>query len=92
MLLFVIPNLELFRLSFLLMDDDGNMVFSMINYAAFFEDSVYWLTFARTVGYSLVVTILVLIVALPVSLYYKNSQYQSIGFVNGSDSGSILGE
>lgn len=69
MLLFVIPNLELFRLSFLLMDDDGNMVFSMINYVAFFEDSVYWLTFARTVGYSLVVTILVLIVALPVSFY-----------------------
>jgi spermidine/putrescine transport system permease protein len=69
MLLFVIPNLELFRLSFLLMDNDGGMVFSMINYVAFFEDSVYWLTFARTVGYSLVVTILVLIVALPVSFY-----------------------
>ena len=69
MLLFVIPNIELLRLSFLLMDDEGYMTFSMVNYAAFFEDSVYWLTFARTVGYSLTVTILVLIIALPVSFY-----------------------
>jgi len=69
MLLFVIPNIELFRLSFLVMDDEGHMTFSLINYAAFFEDSVYWLTFARTVGYSLTVTLLVLVIALPVSFY-----------------------
>jgi len=69
MLLFVIPNIELFRLSFLVMDYEGGMTFSLVNYAAFFEDSVYWLTFARTVGYSLVVTLLVLVIALPVSFY-----------------------
>src|SRR5210317_1768766 len=69
MLLFVIPNIELLRLSFLLMDDEGYMTFSLLNYTAFFEDSVYWLTFARTVGYSLTVTMLVLIIALPVSFY-----------------------
>ena len=69
MLLFVIPNIELFRLSFLLMDDEGDMTFSMYNYAAFFEDSVYWLTFARTVGYSIVVTLLVLAVSLPIAFY-----------------------
>lgn len=69
MLLFVIPNIELFRLSFLVMDYEGDMTFSLVNYAAFFEDSVYWLTFARTVGYSLTVTLLVLVIALPVSFY-----------------------
>lgn len=68
-LLFVIPNIELLRLSFLVMDDNGNMTFSLVNYRAFFEDYVYWLTFARTVGYSLTVTILVLIMALPISFY-----------------------
>lgn len=69
MLLFVIPNVELLRLSFLVMDENGYMTFSLANYSAFFEDSVYWLTFARTVGYSLTVTILVLITALPISFY-----------------------
>ncbi len=69
MLLFVIPNVELFRLSFLVMDDEGGMTFSLMNYAAFFEDPVYWLTFARTTGYSLILTFLVLIIALPVAFY-----------------------
>lgn len=69
MLLLVIPNIELLRLSFLVMDDNGNMTFSLVNYSAFFDDSVYWLTFARTVGYSLTVTLLVLVIALPVSFY-----------------------
>jgi len=69
MLLFVLPNLEMLRISFLGTDYYGEAGGSLSNYTVFFQENVYWLTFARTVWYSLVVTVLVLIVALPVAFY-----------------------
>ena len=69
MLLFILPNIELFRMSFFGMDDYGEMGTTLDNYTVFFEEPVYWLTFMRTVGYSLAVTLIVLVVGLPVAFY-----------------------
>jgi spermidine/putrescine transport system permease protein len=69
MLLFILPNIELFRMSFFGMDDYGEMGTTFANYTVFFEEPVYWLTFMRTVGYSLAVTLIVLVVGLPVAFY-----------------------
>ena len=68
-LLFVLPNIELFRMSFFGMDDYGEMGVTLDNYAVFFQEPVYWLTFVRTVMYSLAVTMVVLLVGLPVAFY-----------------------
>jgi len=69
MLLFVLPNIELFRMSFLGTDYYGEVGITLDNYTIFFQEPVYWLTFARTVGYSLTVTIIVLAIGLPVAFY-----------------------
>ena len=68
-LLFILPNIELFRMSFFGMDDYGEMGVTLDNYTVFFQEPVYWLTFMRTVGYSLSVTFLVLLIGLPVAFY-----------------------
>jgi spermidine/putrescine transport system permease protein len=68
-LLFVLPNIELFRMSFFGMDDYGEMGVTLENYTVFFQEPVYWLTFMRTVWYSLAVTLLVLLIGLPVAFY-----------------------
>jgi spermidine/putrescine transport system permease protein len=69
MLLFILPNIELFRMSFFGMDDYGEMGVTLNNYTVFFQEPVYWLTFMRTVGYSLSVTFIVLVIGLPVAFY-----------------------
>lgn len=69
MLLFILPNIELFRMSFFGMDNYGEMDFTLDNYTVFFQEPVYWLTFLRTVIYSLTVTLLVLLIGLPVAFY-----------------------
>ena len=68
-LLFVLPNLDLLRMSFLGTDYYGKSGVTMDNYTVFFQEPVYWLTFARTVGYSLVVTFIVLVIGLPVAFF-----------------------
>ncbi|MEA3347952.1 MAG: ABC transporter permease [Pseudomonadota bacterium] len=69
LLLFMLPNIELLRMSFLGTDyyDESGITFR--NYSVFFTEPVYWLTFVRTVGYSITVTLVVLIIALPVAFY-----------------------
>jgi spermidine/putrescine transport system permease protein len=69
MLLFILPNIELFRMSFFGMDDYGEMGVTLDNYTVFFQEPVYWLTFVRTAGYSFAVTLLVLVIGLPVAFY-----------------------
>jgi spermidine/putrescine transport system permease protein len=69
MLLFVLPNVELFRMSFFGMDEYGEESSTLSNYGIFFQEPVYWLTFTRTVGYSITVTLIVLIIGLPVAFY-----------------------
>ncbi|PKP60364.1 ABC transporter permease [Candidatus Atribacteria bacterium HGW-Atribacteria-1] len=63
-LLIVLPHLELLRMSFL-----GRSGFTFTNYGAFFTEPIYWLTFVRTALYSILVTFIVLIIALPIAFY-----------------------
>ncbi len=65
-LLIVLPHLELLRLSFTKARDGS---FTLDNYLAFFREPIYWLTFVRTAGYSIIVTFLVMVISLPVSFY-----------------------
>ena len=66
LLLIVLPHLELLRLSF---TKAKGGAFTLDNYLAFFREPIYWLTFVRTAGYSIIVTFLVMVISLPVSFY-----------------------
>ncbi len=68
-LLIVLPQIELLRMSFLGTDFHGKSGFTLENYGSFFTEPIYWLTFARTALYSILVTFIVLIIALPVAFY-----------------------
>jgi len=68
-LLFVMPHLELLRLSFLGPDYYGQSGLTLSNYSAFFSEPAYWMTFARTAVYSITVTLIILIIALPMAFY-----------------------
>ncbi|MCK5199056.1 MAG: ABC transporter permease, partial [Spirochaetales bacterium] len=65
-LLIVLPHFELFRVSLTSTSTDG---FTLDNYKAFFLEPIYWLTFARTAMYSIIVTAIVLVISLPVAFY-----------------------
>jgi spermidine/putrescine transport system permease protein len=71
MLLFVLPSLELLRMSFFGTGFLGESGFTLINYTEFFKEHIYWLTFVRTVSFSVVVTFLVLLIGLPLAFYIK---------------------
>jgi len=68
-LLFVLPHLELLRLSFLGTDYYGKSGVTLENYAAFFKEPAYWMTCARTAVYSIIVTLIILMIALPMAFY-----------------------
>ena len=74
MLLFVLPNLELVRMSFMGTDYYGKSGYTLSNYTEFFKEPIYWLTFSRTVGYSIVVTFIVLLIGLPVAVPFWVSE------------------
>ena len=44
-------------------------MWTLANYINFFGDSIYWLTFARTAVYALLVTFLTFVVTFPVAFY-----------------------
>lgn len=68
-LLIVIPHMDLLVSSFKFENDDGDMVYSIANYLAFFEDEIYWLTFVKTALYSIFITILAFLITFPVAFY-----------------------
>jgi spermidine/putrescine transport system permease protein len=68
-LLIVLPHLDLLFMSFRIEDDEGRMTWSLLNYFNFFDEPIYWLTFVRTALFSIVVTLLTFIIALPVAFY-----------------------
>jgi len=68
-LLVVLPHIDLLIMSFRAEDDYGEMVWSFSNYVNFFKEPIYWLTFVRTAVYSILVTVLTFIIALPLALY-----------------------
>lgn len=67
--LIIIPHIDLFVSSFKAENDAGQMVFSLDNYAAFFQDSIYWRTFINTALYAIWVTILAFAVTFPIAFY-----------------------
>ena len=68
-LLIVLPQIDLFIMSFRTENDAGEMVWSITNYLSFFGEPIYWLTFVRTAIYSILVTFLTFLIALPVAFY-----------------------
>ena len=68
-LMIVLPHIDLLIMSFRWETDDGQMTWSFKNYLNFFEEPIYWLTFVRTAMYSILVTILTLVIALPLAFY-----------------------
>lgn len=68
-LLIVIPHIDLFIISLQAENDDGDMVWSLLNYQAFFEEKIYWMTFLRTALYAILTTILTFIITFPVAFY-----------------------
>lgn len=68
-LMIVLPHVDLFLMSFRAEDDMGEMVWSISNYLEFFQEPIYWLTFVRTAIYSILVTSITLVIALPIAFY-----------------------
>ena len=68
-LMIVLPHIDLLIMSFRYEADDGSMTWSLTNYAYFFDEPIYWLTFVRTALYSILVTFLTFVIALPVAFY-----------------------
>ncbi|UCD31714.1 MAG: ABC transporter permease [Desulfobacterales bacterium] len=68
-LLIVLPHIDLLIMSFRIENDAGEMVWCLSIYAQFFEEPIYWRTFVRTAVYSILVTFLTFVIALPVALY-----------------------
>jgi spermidine/putrescine transport system permease protein len=68
-LLIVLPNIDLLLMSFRWENMAGKMTWSFKNYLNFFQEPVYWLTFVRTAVYSILVTFLTFVIALPVAFY-----------------------
>ncbi len=68
-LMIVLPQIDLLVMSFRFESDDGKMIWSLSNYSEFFEEPIYWLTFVRTAIYSILVTFLTFVIALPLAFY-----------------------
>jgi len=69
LLLIVLPHLDLLYMSLQFEDASGETVWSLHNYWQFFKEPIYWNTFARTAGYSILVTAITFVVTLPVAFY-----------------------
>jgi len=68
-LLIVLPQIDLLLMSFRFESIDGKATWSLANYINFFQEPIYWLTFVRTAVYSILVTVLTFIIALPLAFY-----------------------
>jgi spermidine/putrescine transport system permease protein len=68
-LLIVLPHLDLLIMSFRGENDLGDPVWTMQNYMNFFTEPIYWLTFVRTALYSIITTLITLVLGLPVAFY-----------------------
>jgi spermidine/putrescine transport system permease protein len=68
-LLIVLPHVDLLRMSLRSENEYGKIIWSFSNYASFFREPIYWLTFVRTAVYSILVTLITFIVTMPVAFY-----------------------
>jgi spermidine/putrescine transport system permease protein len=81
-LLIVLPHIDLLIKSFRIETDTGEMAWSLSNYRTFFTEPIYWFTFVRTAIYSILVTFLTFVVALPVAFFItKVARPRFIGFL-----------
>jgi len=82
LLLIVLPHIDLLIKSFRIENDAGQMIWSLGNYKTFFQEPIYWLTFVRTAGYSILVTFLTFVVGLPVAFFItKVAKVRYTGFL-----------
>jgi spermidine/putrescine transport system permease protein len=82
LLMIVLPHIDLLIKSFRIENDAGQMIWSLGNYKTFFIEPIYWLTFVRTAGYSILVTFLTFVVALPVAFFItKVAKVRYTGFL-----------
>ncbi len=68
-LMIVLPQIDLLIMSFRFETIDGRAAWGLDNYLNFFEEPIYWLTFVRTAIYSILVTFLTFVIALPLAFY-----------------------
>ncbi|HLZ67938.1 MAG TPA: ABC transporter permease [Aliidongia sp.] len=68
-LLIVAPLVDMGALSVSERVSSDEFRYGLANYATFFDEPVYWQTFARTAGFAVIVTAATLFVAFPVALY-----------------------
>ena len=68
-LLIVIPHIELLLISLQAENLDGELEWSLINYQAFFDEKIYWMTFVRTALYAVLTTLLTFVITFPVAFY-----------------------
>ena len=81
-LLIVLPHIELLRMSFTKAAYLKEPGFTLYNYKQFFQEPIYWVTFARTAMYSITVTLIVLAIGLPVAFYItKIASFKTRGFL-----------
>lgn len=67
LLLIVLPHVDMFLLS--IRSKGAGGVLTLGNYRRFFAEPIYWNTFARTAVYSILATLLTLIIAFPVAYF-----------------------
>jgi len=68
-LMIVLPQIDLLIMSFRFETIDGKAVWGLDNYLTFFKEPIYWLTFVRTAIYSILVTFLTFVIAMPLAFY-----------------------
>jgi len=68
-LLIALPHIDLLIMSFRVEGDRGGGDWSLSNYLNFFREPIYWLTFVRTAVYSILVTVITFVIALPLAFY-----------------------
>lgn len=82
LLLIILPHIALLRMSFSGSEYLGKSGFTLENYKAFFTEPLYWVTLIRTTMYSLIITVIVLLIALPVAFYIaKIASFKTKGFL-----------
>ena len=67
LLLIVLPHVDMFLLS--IRSKGAGGILTLANYTRFFAEPIYWNTFARTAIYSILATLLTLILAFPVAYF-----------------------
>ena len=68
-LLIVLPHIEMLMISLRERVSPQVYRFSLRHYEAFFTEPLYWITFARTAVYAILVTAITLLIAFPIAYY-----------------------